>query len=424
MPTTSQPSQRSRINLGDLKLQIAKKLGPERCRIYFSCLNQLLAQKLSKRDFNKYCLRILGRQNIPLHNQLIQSILKNAFRAKTMPLCSLERATPKPLEALRNKSTYEENINHLATAAPTNSKWSNGYIFPPSPRKVRSCIRERRNREHAVSIRQNGGATSQSKMAIDENTVIEKSGAIAPHDLKRSMQHHQGYIPSEQRPLVDDLMPQNEAFAKRNKFCDIVAVDIGQELQQSNDLNPRKFTLQAPLGIPLCPASLGGARRAFYSVTTSSGGFHGSNYSGGELCDTEALQKRMGKMAEILGLERVTLDCSNLLNNALDTYLKGLIRSCIELSGTRLGHDQTNHPTFKQEAQLKPTNGFWSGIHLHVHNNGGSFNNKQRRETQCMISFQDFRVAMELNRQQLGEDWPSQLEKICFHSGEDLFNPT
>jgi hypothetical protein len=31
----------------------------------------------------------------------------------------------------------------------------------------------------------------------------------------------------------------------------------------------------------------------------------------------------------------------------------------------------------------------------------------------------DFKVAMELNPQQLGEDWPLLLEKICMHSFED-----
>ncbi|KAG6466521.1 hypothetical protein ZIOFF_075681 [Zingiber officinale] len=76
------------------------------------------------------------------------------------------------------------------------------------------------------------------------------------------------YIPSEQpakAPAVEDLMPQNGAFTKRKKFCEVVAMDVVEE-----------------------------------STT----------------------EKGWKKLAERLGLERVNLDCSNLLNNALEAYLK------------------------------------------------------------------------------------------------------
>ncbi|CAM8962221.1 unnamed protein product [Rhodiola kirilowii] len=35
------------------------------------------------------------------------------------------------------------------------------------------------------------------------------------------------------------------------------------------------------------------------------------------------------------------------------------------------------------------------------------------------LSLLDFKVAMELNPHQLGEDWPSIFEKICMYSFED-----
>jgi hypothetical protein len=39
---------------------------------------------------------------------------------------------------------------------------------------------------------------------------------------------------------------------------------------------------------------------------------------------------------------------------------------------------------------------------------------------QCAnVSLLDFRVAMELNPRQLGDDWPSLLEKICTDSFEE-----
>ncbi|KAK8954485.1 hypothetical protein KSP39_PZI001671 [Platanthera zijinensis] len=74
-----------RIDLGELKSQLADQLGPERARRYFGYLHQLLSQKLSKPQFDKLCFSTLGRENVPLHNQLIQSVIKNAFLAKIPP---------------------------------------------------------------------------------------------------------------------------------------------------------------------------------------------------------------------------------------------------------------------------------------------------------------------------------------------------
>lgn len=79
------PHNHSRINLAELKAQLVKKLGPEGSKQYFYYLNRFLSLKLNKVEFNKLCLRIVGRENIPLHNQLIRSILRNACTAKTPP---------------------------------------------------------------------------------------------------------------------------------------------------------------------------------------------------------------------------------------------------------------------------------------------------------------------------------------------------
>lgn len=80
-----QPQQGSRIDLAELKAQIVKKIGAERSKKYFYSLNRFLSQKLSKSQFDQSCLRLLGRENLPLHNQLICSILKNACQAKMPP---------------------------------------------------------------------------------------------------------------------------------------------------------------------------------------------------------------------------------------------------------------------------------------------------------------------------------------------------
>ncbi|CAL9057937.1 unnamed protein product, partial [Musa banksii] len=412
-----------RINLGDLKLQIDKKLGPERSQRYFAYLTLLLSQRLSKPDFNRYCLPILGHENILLHNQLIRSILKNAFQAKTPPPLGPEKATFKPIEAVGKKSSQDESmVNHLAAPTPMHSVWSNGSILSPSSHKVRSCIQDRRIKDRPIPLGQNGTADAtyhESSVPLDKNVATE-NGTLGPRNWKRPMQHHQG-VPSEQpakRPRAGDLTPHAQAFLESKDLVEVEAMKDAEELRQAVDLYSGRGPLEAPLGVPFCPASLGGAQRSLPLGTTSSSGSLTSNYYHGELCHSEILKKRMEKIAEAHGLEGVALDCSNLLNNGLDAYLKHLIRSCVELLGSKSGHDHMKHPFVQQQAQMTPINGVWPGNHMHAQNSSGSSNHMQWLKTHP-VSVQDFRIAMELNPQQLGEDWPLLLEKICLHSYED-----
>ncbi|XP_026660444.2 uncharacterized protein LOC103707073 [Phoenix dactylifera] len=403
-PTMSPPI---RISLGDLKSQIAKKLGPERAQRYFGYLNQLLAQKLSKPEFNKFCLLILGRENIPLHNQLIRSILKNAFHAKTPPPLVHDKAALKPIGSAGKKSPQgDDRINRApAASTPSPTIWSNGDILPPSPRKVRSGIRDRR-----IKDRPNPLGPSHLSLVPSDEDIFRENCILGPCDLKRPVQHHQGG-PAEQpakRSRMENLSPHDRASVHSKGL-----VEDGEEVEQSNDLNSKRGHLQAPLGIPFCPASVGGARRCLPLVTSTSTGSFSSNYDEGELRRTEALKKWMEKIAGSQGLGGVTMECANLLNNGLDAYLKNLIRSCVVLVGERSGHESIKQPV------AKPINGFWPGKHMHVQSSGGSSEGTHDLRKLCSISLQDFRVAMELNPLQLGEDWPLLLEKICLRSFEE-----
>ncbi|RWW38962.1 hypothetical protein BHE74_00055751, partial [Ensete ventricosum] len=380
-------------------------------------------ERLSKPDFNRYCLPILGHENIHLHNQLIRSILKNAVQAKTPPPLGLEKATLKPIEAVGKKPSQDETmVNHLAAPTPTHSVWSNGSILSPSSHKVRSCIQDRRIKDRPIPLGQNGTADAayhQSSVPLDKNVATE-NGTLGPHEWKRPMQHHQG-VSSEQpakRPRAGDLTPHAQAFLESKDLVEVEAMKDAEELQQAVDFYSKRGPLEAPLGIPFCPASLGGAQRSLPLGTTSTSGSLTSNYYRGELCHSEILKKRMEKIAEAHGLEGVALDCSNLLNNGLDAYLKRLIRSCVELLGSRSGHDHMKHPFFQQQAQMKPINGVWPGNIMLAQNSSGSINHMQCLKTHP-VSVQDFRIAMELNPQQLGEDWPFLLEKICLDSYEE-----
>ncbi|PHT54813.1 hypothetical protein CQW23_03299 [Capsicum baccatum] len=74
-----------RIDTYQLKLRIERKIGQQRAEKYFTALSKYLSLKLSKAEFEKFCIGLLGRDNICLHNALIRAIIKNACTAKTPP---------------------------------------------------------------------------------------------------------------------------------------------------------------------------------------------------------------------------------------------------------------------------------------------------------------------------------------------------
>ncbi|XP_074568157.1 uncharacterized protein LOC141824727 [Curcuma longa] len=420
----SEPLQYSRINAKDLKMQIVKNLGRERSQRYFVSLNGLLAQKMSKSDFNKFCIPLLGPENISLHNQLIRAILTNALQAKIPPRISLDKAA---FKAVGKKPSHDANVvNHVA--APSSSKntvLTNGHISPTPIHKSKLVNYDERTKDHpGASLIQNGRTevALQSSVSSDNN-VLRENGFLAPSRLKRLIQQQQQDDSSEppmKRLRAECITPSNQAEAVHeiNGVVDNVTVEDPKELRQTGDFNTKRDPLQAPLGIPFCSASIGGAQRSFTSVTDSSSCSLGSScFYSGELCDSMALKKRMEKIAEAHGLVGVELDCANLLNKAIDAYLMCLIRSCAELVGARPNHPR--HSSFKQQAQVNPINGVRSGNHTYVQNNPVSSEHTQRQKTCNSMSVEDFKVAMELNPRQLGEDWPVLVEKIYFKSNEE-----
>ncbi|KAJ3704620.1 hypothetical protein LUZ61_008325 [Rhynchospora tenuis] len=100
------------------------------------------------------------------------------------------------------------------------------------------------------------------------------------------------------------------------------------------------------------------------------------SFSKGEfLASNEELKRRLDNIARENGLEGgATPECAQLLNSGLDLHLRQVITSCLDLV-----HSQ--------------------GSHMNAVRNGA-------------ISIQDFRVAMEMNPQQLGRNYPLLLDKL------------
>jgi hypothetical protein len=127
----------------------------------------------------------------------------------------------------------------------------------------------------------------------------------------------------------------------------------------------------------------------------------------------------MEKTAETLGLVGVTMDCADLLNYGLDSYLKNLIKSSVELKGADIRNDARRGASYKQHPPGKQINGVWSPNQVQMQSSSGQSEASHDSRSHRLISADDFRVAMQLNPQQLGENWPVLLEKICLRPSEE-----
>lgn len=106
----------SRLNTLEIKALIYQKIGHQRADSYFDQLGKFLTSRISKSEFDKLCIKTIGRESISLHNRLVRSILKNASVAKSPP----PRYLKKSGNANQSQSLYGDSA------------------FPPSPRKCRS----------------------------------------------------------------------------------------------------------------------------------------------------------------------------------------------------------------------------------------------------------------------------------------------
>ncbi|XP_044463011.1 uncharacterized protein LOC123193977 [Mangifera indica] len=418
-----QPQHGSRIDLVELKAQIVKKIGIDRSKKYFYNLNRFLNEKISKIQFDQFCLRLLGRENVPLHNRLLFTILRNACQAKTPPPFNETALTKSVTQGIKVSPNREDGHEPSGSLAPSQNQsvpiWPNG-VLPVSPRKVRSGGRDRKVRDRSSLLGPNGKVEciSQQSLGTDDSSVRLhlENGDLTPCDYQRPLQHLHGAAEQPDKEKEGSVRATERPRIPSKDWSGLGFFEEGEEVEQANRLNFSRSPLVAPLGIPFCSASVGGTRKTIPLQSTVD---FVSYYDSCGLSDNETLRKRMEQIAAAQGLGGVSLECANTLNTMLDVYLKKLIKSCVELAGLRSAHKPRKHTVNKQQMQGRVINGIWPSNHLHLQNTGRRQEVMQNQGPQCSISLLDFKVAMELNPQQLGEDWPLLLEKICMESFEE-----
>ncbi|KAM3377306.1 hypothetical protein P3S68_009719 [Capsicum galapagoense] len=340
----------TRVDTLELRDVIYRKIGQQRAEKYFNELSRFLSSKLSKVDFDKSCIRTIGRENIHLHNRLLLSIVKNASLGKVPP------PKPKKVEGLSIKVGNGYQRSCLQSLY--------GDAFPSSPRKTRSPVsRDRRLRDRPSPL----GPLGKSPITCEETAprIQEQQSATELHSLGS-------------RPPVE-----------------VASVEDGEEVEQfvgSPGIQSRSL-VTAPLGISV---NIGGARKTLHSGSVYNFSLE-TCQSCRELPESRLLRSRLERKLESEGLG-ISLDCANLLNNSLDAFLKKLIEPCIGLAGSRHTNERVRH----RNGQILPG---WYGQFP------GNYTKRQTRSS-C-ASMLDFRVAVETNPRILGGDWSMLLEKVC-----------
>ncbi|KAI4315050.1 hypothetical protein L6164_027898 [Bauhinia variegata] len=331
------------------KLQIERRLGSMKASKYFNLLTRFLSLKMSKSEFDKLCMATIGRDNVDLHNHFIRSILRKACLSKTPP--SRKGVIEGSLSVKMPNGYHKGNLQLLCKD------------FPQSPRRGRTPnLRDRRFRD--------------------------RPSPLCPHGKNH------GIACEDSAPKVHEQQSTTDLHSVGSRPP--LSVEDGEEVDQDSG-SPSIYSrspVRAPLGLP---TNIKGARKIWCNGSTSAA-ITNTCQNIGQLPDTSSLMKRLEQKLETEGF-KISVDSANLLNNALDVYLKRLIKPCLDL------------------VVSKSIDKF-SGQIQHGFNGLPTSRYVQKPRGSVLASISDFRAAVELNPVILGDDWPLQFEKICLRASE------
>lgn len=348
----------SRAETAELQKRFIKILGKRRAVKYFNLVVRFLLLRMSKIKFMHVCFFLIGKDNVKLHNQYLTSVARTICILKNGPSIGI-------------KAEGSLNVKIGNGYWKTSPQSPSGDVFPPSPRKGRSSfIRDRKIRDRPSPLGPQGKVNS---VVCDELT-----------------------------PRMQEQQSATELFSNGSRPpVEVFSVEDGEEVEQmmgSPSIQSRS-PLKAPLGVP---TNMPAARKALRSSFLTSFNLETCRNSC-ELPDSKPLRKRLEQKLEKEGLG-ISMDCANLLNSGLDAYLKRLIKPCIELARSRGGEEYQKQVS---DHVIRSSNGMWSERYM------------QRTIPSVSASLLDFRAAMELKPQLLGEDWPVQLERVCLRTSEE-----
>ncbi|KAI5055274.1 hypothetical protein GOP47_0030419 [Adiantum capillus-veneris] len=394
--------QHSRINVQDLKAQMVKRVGPERANQYFNHFKGYISLRFTKKELDKLVVLTIGKENIGLHNEIIKAILTNAIKSDTPPPPSLVQDMSKPVKGVRRKPLLQFAISNDASrkspvAAGATPVWSNGTICGESPKKERGLSVDQtisKDKGKLLSAHIDG-----VNCVVDVHRPSERIQDAAE---QAEANFNDGLVHLHKRPRI--IIPSSPDMSLSKSGGDPLpssgAADsrYGEACQWENGL------VKTPLGTPFSSTCSAPKFPLFRLAGASYLQLKDAEQDVGYSCDlpsAELVQRHMEHIAESEGLGGVSEKCVEILNQGIDVFLKGLIRSCIDLVKSRCLHQQGSQ---------------WERQGNHCAAEPYSHGGAQKDLSQPTISFVDFKSAMESHPQQLGPIWPLQLERLQLYS--------
>jgi hypothetical protein len=313
-----------------------------------------------------------------LHNQLIRSILLNACAASGPPVISV------------SKIAGDVSSSEHTLVPPV---WNGDTLSKPVKEKQSlsrsvNTLTQHSSLTHVETIGRENGAPNL--IGLKRHTQVQQSEHLEPL-TKRSC--------VSKAPLIFPGSLHNNGPS---------AIDTRETLGEET-IRRGQVPVQAPIGIQFGAANFFQTRKPSALASVSSDDSSVSCYDHGELCDTLSLRKKMEKMAQTEGLEGVSLECADLLNNGVDVFLKQLIGSCVELVGARSQHGKLSYAALKQQLSRKLINGV--SLQNHAHAQGDI----RPPGTTNSVTIEDLKAVSELNPRLLGVNASGLLEKISSH---------
>ncbi|EOA16944.1 hypothetical protein CARUB_v10005174mg [Capsella rubella] len=296
----------SRLDTLEIKSLIFREFGHQRAESYFNQLGRFFALKITKSEFDKFCIKTIGRQSIHLHNRLIRSIIKNASVAKSPP----SRFTKKAGDFARfGSGDAKTNQSHSLYGDSA---------FSPSTRKCRS----RKFRDRPSPLGPLG--KPQSLTTTNEESMSKAQSATELLSLGS-------------RPPVE-----------------VASVEEGEEVEQmaGGPSVQIRSPVTAPLGVSMSLRN-GATRKSISNVSMCSSSFnHETCENSGELPDTRTLRSRLERRLEMEGI-KITMDSVSLLNSGLDAFMRRLIQPCLSLANTRCGNERIREMNYQYTQQSR-----------------------------------------------------------------------
>ncbi|KAI5069831.1 hypothetical protein GOP47_0016132 [Adiantum capillus-veneris] len=384
-----------RINVLDLKALIVKRIGVQRAKRYFVHFVRFLSSRLSKVELDKLVIATIGKKNVVLHNQLVRAILSNAVKGKVPP--PLPPSSSEQFEKFSSKYQSPSVTSYHPHTSP--STVSNGDSFLSSPRSLKSTARQYRDRDYRVSPL----GHSEAHSAPNVSHSVQQSEVAAK---QLDAESNSSLEPPAKRARVDCPASDDSPSVIESE---VLGGDVSCFDKQETKEGPLLGTfVKGSVGFSSYFTSGNRSRRPSFCALPAhflrrQDGLE--NYFSGsdDLPDSDLMHGLVEQTAIREGLEGASRESAEVLNLALDAYIKKLIQSCVR-EHTGRGH-------------LNKFQGFFP------RDNRGAMKLEQERSPQPpvslvkeehSISLTSFKVAMDMNPQQLGSECAVQLEKMLF----------